>query len=503
MRVYTGSGTGSIADQIGAESYLFEKHWVLVVTRTHPPITYKAENGYLRLDWAPFRSSELREYVISSQNYGREIGRSTTNHFIDSCYVGEGGYFSIHVILKSGVDLYWGECELSNELPKLKCSASPTNQYFVYWTKNRFYNGISKVDLYKQDASGVYNKVNSSNSVNDSIYELNNALFGESLSYKIIVVPKLFSFGTLPGYEQKTAVYSSQYAGYRFSEQINYGDAVCPVGEHEIIYPDRAKGLVRFSLQTLKPIESFAYKGNSCQSTFFSDLEVSPKGDYYISHICDYENIIIGKTSDIGNYQLNNLNNLTGQQSWKIPLSDNNIGLVTSIIWGLNGIYLYDFNKGSIIGSYTVHPTIAHGITISSTGEYMAFFDSGLQLIHYAGNQFTVLKSYPYNVNGHIKFSSADADQYAFYDQSVFAIEKCSDQSTVYSFPLNGEKLLSIDFRNKQILTAANLHLFVRSMTDGSLLRDIPVRTDELYSYNPCCLTDHKIISSNGLIYFL
>ena len=507
IKVYTASGTGSIADQLGAEGYLYEKKWVLIVNRSNgSPMSFTAENGYLRLDWVPFRGSDLKEFVIyrPDENYSsHEVGRSVTNHFIDSCYVGEGGDYSVKAIMKSGKELFWCTCQLSKELPQIACSSTPTNQYYVYWSKSRFFKGIAKVDVFQRNSSDIYQPVYSSTSSNDSAYSFSNSLFGERINFMIKFIPRKYSFGYLQSDDRYYSVSRDIYAGYNFSTRISSGVPVRAVENNEILYDDESLGLVRFSLSTLKNTEAFSYKGPICESMYFTDLDVSPMGKYYVSHICDFNYIINGTSSRLDNYQVNNLISYTGQQSWKIPLSDNKIGLIGSIIWGSGGIYLFDFNTQSVIDKYTVNPTTSSGVIISSNGDYIFIYDRGLHLFHYADHQFTMKKSFTYDLTCFLEFSRTDADQFAFYDQSVFRIERCSDQSIVYSFPLQGEKLMSVDYQNKQILTAANLHLYVRSMVDGSLLRDIPVHSDEIYSYNTCCLADHKIISSLGVIYFL
>jgi hypothetical protein len=507
IKVYTGSGTGSIADQLGAEGYLYEKKWVLIVNRANgSPMSYTAENGYLRLDWAPFRGNDLKEFVIyrPDENYSsHEVGRSVTNHFIDTCYVGDGGDYSVKAIMKSGKELFWCSIQLSKELPQIACSSTPTNKYYVYWSKSRFYKGIAKVDVFQRNASDIYQPVYSSFSSNDSTYSFSNGLFGERINFMIKLIPRKYSFGYLRADERFYSVSQDIYTGYNFSTRIPSGIPIKAVENNEILFNDRSLGLVRFSLSTLKNTETFSYKGPICETRYFTDLDVSPMGKYYVSHICDFSDIIYGSSSGLNNYQVINLLGYTGQQSWKIPLSDNKIGLVSSIIWGNAGIYLFDFNTQSVIDKYTDNPTTSTGATISTNGDYIFIYDRGLHLFHYANHQFTLKKSFTYDLSCFIEFSRTDADQFAFYDQSVFRIERCSDQSIVYSFPLQGEKLMSVDYRNKQILTAVNLHLYVRSMVDGSLLYDIPVRNDEIYSHYSCCLADHKIISSLGVIYFL
>lgn len=72
IQVATTSGTGSIADKVGAEGYLYELNWPMVIDNTMPSIMHKIldikkENGVLKLSWQEFNHPNFISYKIYSQ----------------------------------------------------------------------------------------------------------------------------------------------------------------------------------------------------------------------------------------------------------------------------------------------------------------------------------------------------------------------------------------------------------------------------------------------------
>jgi hypothetical protein len=53
------------------------------------------------------------------------------------------------------------------------------------------------------------------------------------------------------------------------------------------------------------------------------------------------------------------------------------------------------------------------------------------------------------------------------------------------------------------MLTYINGHLLVRSFSDGSLLKDIPVNFNPQRWTDACYLINHTIVYGRGLLYFI
>jgi len=90
-------------------------------------------------------------------------------------------------------------------------------------------------------------------------------------------------------------------------------------------------------------------------------------------------------------------------------------------------------------------------------------------------------------------FSPNDQNQIVLYDGAVFYIKNCADFSTITSFQLNHNTVLSIDFKAEKILAHNNSTFYVYSLSDGTLLNTIPTYTPSDNSH----LFNDYIISGN------
>ena len=67
IEIYTKSGSGSIGDELGYESFVFSNEWKIYVFKPIcPQIKAENENGFLKLSWTECKSADFLEYVILS-----------------------------------------------------------------------------------------------------------------------------------------------------------------------------------------------------------------------------------------------------------------------------------------------------------------------------------------------------------------------------------------------------------------------------------------------------
>ncbi|MFW6290604.1 MAG: hypothetical protein ACOC0R_06515, partial [Mariniphaga sp.] len=92
MEILVKSGTGSIADKVGAEGYILTKEWILKISGDYlSQVKNYVQDGYLVLDWPEYLSSDFVQYVVCKQTVGypgyEEIKRLRISQFVDSTYV--------------------------------------------------------------------------------------------------------------------------------------------------------------------------------------------------------------------------------------------------------------------------------------------------------------------------------------------------------------------------------------------------------------------------------
>lgn len=150
MKVYTRSGTGSLADALGTEGYLFSKEWVLKIER---PSTIKIKflepeivDGFLKVRWEKFGRPYFDSYQIQindsslHHSYSQTILNSSTNYLIDSSFVGGSVTFSISVTIRDcggNPVKYFSDMMVYRFPVKMKFEESMDTLY-ISWTKNPF-----------------------------------------------------------------------------------------------------------------------------------------------------------------------------------------------------------------------------------------------------------------------------------------------------------------------------------------------------------------------------
>lgn len=107
MDVYTHSGTGSLADKIGSEGYLFTREWILKIQRPSfikvKFLDSSVENGFLKIQWQKLELPYFQYYKIiatdSSLNHSftKIIYDVNSTSLIDSSFVGGKAEFTLMV----------------------------------------------------------------------------------------------------------------------------------------------------------------------------------------------------------------------------------------------------------------------------------------------------------------------------------------------------------------------------------------------------------------------
>ncbi len=115
LEVYTEAGSGSIAEHLGMEGFVFSKSWVLYIDENYyHNVQSTINDGFLKLYWNRYRGYDFREYIIrrTGWNFDIEVGKTTSAFFIDNSYVGEQARYDVEVLTTGGTIIPWGFLEL-------------------------------------------------------------------------------------------------------------------------------------------------------------------------------------------------------------------------------------------------------------------------------------------------------------------------------------------------------------------------------------------------------
>lgn len=164
IRLYSNSGTGSLADNLSSEGYYIEQQWIVVIDHRAAPVLVPTKSitkdGFLKITWPKCNQYNFVAYEVEASNYSRTIEKTIdnpdNNFYIDSLYVGGDFLFRVSCRVKNGFT--WGESLRLNELPpelgieeigyesiKISWNKSPYNaQYHMHWHENdRYFNSTN------------------------------------------------------------------------------------------------------------------------------------------------------------------------------------------------------------------------------------------------------------------------------------------------------------------------------------------------------------------------
>lgn len=494
VQVFTKSGTGSIADKLNSESFMFSKKWILLVDKSNSNIvSYSAEDGLLKLSWKKYRTGDFVAYQISDGNlWGSHpiYGTTVNTSFTDSTYFGQYSEYDIDIVCKDGTTKYWGSIVVPGNIPKVKVIANQKNEYYACWSKSLYYNAIDKYNVY---ANSDYPYIVSGVDTLRRIY----VKFGESLNLKLEPIPLYkrptytsgnnTSLSTYGGQQTNLTKYSWDYNIYQIGK-----NTLAYYMNDTIYYYDIAED--KFTKKTPLGIVSSYYVYNN--GTY-----LSPNARYFIFQSSSGIFTVIDLIT-LSRYSLTNSSQYTGGMSVSLQITDAG----TWIIPNLNGYnYLYSFPQNTSLAVVYTYPRNLYTIKMSADGKY-AIYDrsdsikavqpavsgsSGGKLIWSVQSNSSLVSRY--------EFNPTNPNQFLVCGGGKITLYQCSPFQKINEFSFS-ETLINVDYYNNQFLSALSGRLFVRSLVDGSLVEEIPnliSGTERLKLFN------HKVFYQNNYAYSL
>jgi len=506
IEIYTGAGTGSLADELGIEGYLSSNTWKLLIQNNYYPVIIKTiENGLLHLKWNAFHGSDFKEYIISKwgENYNEtEIARTGTNEFIDNSYVGEETKYFVRVQTKGDLILIPGELHLSDDLPRMFFSAEDTNKYFVKWNRTKYYNAVDSYVLFQGYESDITN-VKSTDNINDTIHQVTDGIFGDLARFKLRIVPKKINIQYYPGAYGFFESSVLDYLGFCYISGSDYLNSYyLKVNKDEFIYFS-CDTLTRYSISQRRTVEKFCYRDPDGCRNCYQNAQISNSGKFMVSYVGCNRDILLAKGSDFQQHSVHKLQGIPTEERSNMAVSDAGIAIINN---GHGGLNLYDLSTSASLGFYQKNyfEFFSGPVKISPTGEYFLILSDTVRLVQFKNGKFTDIWKSMANGNEFYDFDPRNPNQLVIWHGSKLSTRLCSDFSLVSEISLKEDGLVDIDYTTGEILTYSEGHLFVRSFSDGSLIKDVPVNFNPFSESDKCYLIGHTIVySDRRLLYFI
>jgi hypothetical protein len=382
------------------------------------------------------------------------------------------------------------------DLPVLSFTADDSNSCIVKWTKSKFFNAIAAWRIFQNDS-----QTKETFNPNDTVYVVKNALFADNLHFQLRLVPWRTSVHAEPDYNRYflTDLYTS--LGFPF-KSVDYGAECYPVGNDEYIFW-YCDSIFRYSVSKKQITEKFIRQNSNCLSCNFTNLRNSNTGLYQVSFANCEQDIMVTNGSDLSRHSIYKLLDITGGLYPYIAMSDAGTALIQNKNGGLS---MLDLTTGDSIGYYKLSfvGDWPRELKVSPDGHYFSVSADTFRIVEFRNDQFRDVWKAPYPC--HIKYFEFDPlnpERLVTWDGSRLSVRSCSDFSSVSEFDMADALLLDIDYYSGEILTFSSGHLYVRSLSDGSLKHDVRVHINPENYPDYCYLVNHTIVYGRGLLYFL
>lgn len=295
MQLFTRSGTGSIADYTGAEGFLMQKDWVLIITDDWGMVSNvdtTFENGVLKLEWEKFKGLnferyEVYKYVQPTGLPDQLVTTITDQHqttVIDPNYHGENSSYYVRVN-----DRYRGNSiQVEGPLPKFSATNNAQGDIVLHWDKPPFWAALKGYRILDNDISwtseGMVPLYVIGNALVDS-FVIPDPYFGNKHDFWLQMDPKgtaYYENWTSPVFlaSRVTAIYGIESPKYHWAQTgtentiylLDYdGMRIMNTETMEISIPQNFPGLFRFYASANN--NYLAGMGNVYNELFLLDLK--------------------------------------------------------------------------------------------------------------------------------------------------------------------------------------------------------------------------------------
>lgn len=490
MEMYTYSGSGSLADQLGGESIYFTKRWVVsVLSNTNRPLTYKYSNGFLNLVGVEYKGTNLKEYVLAKENEYRSlktIARGPKPILPDSCFLGEGGYYYMQVLTTDGRLMEIGRLWVPADPILPKQELAPGNKLVMRWNKPKYYNSIRRFLTYHN------NEIQAElTSMEDTVYPL-KFVFGQTGTFRLNATSKYKNINVNVG--EYTYDYTANYNVGTSYNNYNYNNITpTQVSADEFVYISNYVTFGRYSLTTKALTRSLNYPYGRSTVSY---VTVSSTGKTMCAMINNEYAVINLETMTVLAHRSLAAELVTS--SLLCPVSDAATVLVAKPSGGCSVIDMVTGNTLCSISGANVK-----GLKISADGSYLLVQSDLIRLYHLVNGTLEIVSSWTASPTGNpfCDFDPTDPSRYIYWDRTTLSVYKNQDGSLQQSYPLSGSYFQSIDrFTNEMLIYSSN-HMKVYDYHSGSLLYDIPYALNEYNTLYNCILVNGNIVGKSGIYY--
>jgi len=205
-KIYIKSGTGSLAEKVGAEGYYYEVKWPVIIDGREAPLLLMNESvtndGYLKISWEKCNQYNFKKYVLICPNNSIHIFDNPDSiSFIDKSYIGGQKSFELQCYVFNNT--YTNNIVTVNySLPNIYFEELSLDSIRIYWSPVKFDCIFTLKDLRS-------NNVFLNESIDSSVTIPHQGF--KSVSFELEIKPKKQIDNTLKSAYNETVYYTYEY----------------------------------------------------------------------------------------------------------------------------------------------------------------------------------------------------------------------------------------------------------------------------------------------------
>jgi len=463
--IFKGSGSGSLADKMHMEGFLYTKSFVLyfqdmneLATQT---IEVVPENGRLKIQWEKFKGLGFRNYHVFNTVFKKIAIISDQNQtwMYDDSYIGYNGEY--YIVTETDYDSYRSNSLSYNYgLPAAKATYAGNMNLQIKWGKNIFWNNISGYKIYEWYRSfNIINDVGIIENPADTSFLYSEGRFAVKTTYFIQPLPKIGEITELDSWSlwnmaspTNDIIIGDKMPVIPFSFLNNPGGQFCYYSNaYHILKFDCLTETFTDSIPTIGLCISGSQNGNLLLSKNGEQMEVINTNDMQVSDI-----VAIAELPD-----------KTEPLQWTI--GNDKTGVFVN---QLADFYFYDFGNKTALAKFRIDGEFNFGdiMKISPDAQYFCirhikeiYPNYITELLKLENGSVTTLLKDP-----EITFFDFDpnSDQFIYFKNEKLVSISLKDLSIIKENTLDNEFVCDIDWNN-------NEYLVINSDRDLFSIRDM------------------------------
>jgi hypothetical protein len=453
LNIFTNTGSGSMADGLGVEAFLYSKSFTLVILEWSCPwsgtLSVKPDQGSLKLSWERYNGANFQEYILTKRTDWSSLHLATITNlgrttFIDSSYVGENASYKVELVTRDDRRTA-NEVVYKGTLPQLYIAEVRNNLMTLAWDRPRYFRNIEKYEIYR--SGGNYELLAEITDLNDTSVVLDNLRFPEEYELLFLPVPKYFVGDFLRDIRNQDRYLGSRAWGF-IGEKFSKGTIVNALGDY--FYFPAGDYIYEYNY-----IEDRATRTIQLTSSN-SEWAVSASRKFIL--VADHRrSVLLYDFTRRKSYSLDHFTN--GFDMVSAPaISDNGIGVMRLSNFGSahnvdGNILVYDFVNERKIFQGPLGEGITSSLKISADGKYMC---RNLNAVYQVENNAVLHMAEISNLlatSTDFEFHPADPDLFVYRNQDFLYFKNITDLSTVFSCQMAPYSFLyNIDYNANKFL---------------------------------------------------